>query len=718
MAKEFSYDGCSFRLDGKRHFVYSGEVHYFRIARGRWALHLRKLKAAGLNTVSSYVPWCWHEFKEGSFDFSGRTNPSRDLVGFIKLASSFGLNVILKPGPVILAEYLHHGLPEWLLRDYPDIILKNQHGKPSAIEAITLMHPTFLKFVKSWYRKVLPIISRYQVSNKGGCIVMLQVCNEVGILPWLAKEADFSPTATRYFRRYLKEKHGTNKGFSLPKINTKARSLIDVLKIRDYQDFTRWYYGLYLSHLSKLIVDAGIDVPLYHNLPGWMFGRAAEFPENAVMYDEAPHLDPQIILGVDNIPEDVSYRNFYDDLVCNEVSYAVQGRTAPIFVAEQQAGTREDAVETYPNELELFYKASLAHGVKGMNLYMFSQGANPDRQGAFGPMFYWRTPLNNDGSATQLYPVVKKIGNLIKQNEERILNAERRATLGVTLYKPYYQTELLRLADLEGCGLRHNPKLASNFIYFNGLLKASQLLNIDFDMHDLELANVDELLRYKQLWAFCLDFMDEESQRKLLEYAECGGHLIVFPMLPRLDLRMRRCTILMDELAIKEEGVASFVFPKIDLLGMRDIHTANPITLFKRNSQLTAHNSKLIATLPDGRCCGLMKRFGKGSVLVLGAGIGHEIREHIEAYKKLFLLDGIKPNAYSDNENIVVTERFGKDYAMLFIANYHRVPKQGKVFYLDPITNKRRIYPARGNLKLNPTEAILAFIDKQGIRVY
>ena len=60
-----------FLLDGKPFRILSGEMHYFRIPREYWRDRLLKLKACGLNTVATYMPWNLHERTPGKFDFSG-----------------------------------------------------------------------------------------------------------------------------------------------------------------------------------------------------------------------------------------------------------------------------------------------------------------------------------------------------------------------------------------------------------------------------------------------------------------------------------------------------------------------------------------------------------------------------------------------------------------------------------------------------------------------
>ena len=65
----------SFYLNKQPFFLYSGEIHYFRLKRELWATHLRKLKAAGATMVSTYIPWSWHEYAEGALISQGKPTP-------------------------------------------------------------------------------------------------------------------------------------------------------------------------------------------------------------------------------------------------------------------------------------------------------------------------------------------------------------------------------------------------------------------------------------------------------------------------------------------------------------------------------------------------------------------------------------------------------------------------------------------------------------------
>ena len=61
----------SFYMNDQPFHIYSGAMHYFRIFPEYWEDRLLKLKAAGFNTVETYVSWNLHEPKPGEFDFSG-----------------------------------------------------------------------------------------------------------------------------------------------------------------------------------------------------------------------------------------------------------------------------------------------------------------------------------------------------------------------------------------------------------------------------------------------------------------------------------------------------------------------------------------------------------------------------------------------------------------------------------------------------------------------
>ncbi len=156
-----TYNNDTFLLDGKPYRILSGAIHYFRVMPEYWEDRLKKLRACGFNTVETYTCWNLHERKEGHFDFSGML----DIERFIQTAASLGLNVIIRPGPYICAEWEFGGLPSWLL-SYPNMALRCND-------------PLYLEKVKPYYRELLSRIKPY-LSTNGGPVFMMQVENEYG----------------------------------------------------------------------------------------------------------------------------------------------------------------------------------------------------------------------------------------------------------------------------------------------------------------------------------------------------------------------------------------------------------------------------------------------------------------------------------------------------------------------------------------------------------
>lgn len=154
-------NGGQFQMDGKPYRILSGAVHYFRVVPQYWEDRLRKLKACGLNTVETYTCWNLHERREGQFDFSGIL----DIQRYLQTAQDLGLNVILRPGPYICAEWDFGGLPSWLL-SCPGMELR-------------CSNPLFLEKVGAYFRELFSRIRPYLCTN-GGNIILVQVENEYG----------------------------------------------------------------------------------------------------------------------------------------------------------------------------------------------------------------------------------------------------------------------------------------------------------------------------------------------------------------------------------------------------------------------------------------------------------------------------------------------------------------------------------------------------------
>jgi hypothetical protein len=102
-------------MDGKPWLPVMGEFHYSRYPESEWESEILKMKAGGVQIVSTYVIWIHHEEVEGQFDWTGQ----RDLRRFVSLCARHGLYVYLRIGPWVHGEVRNGGIPDWLLRKGP-----------------------------------------------------------------------------------------------------------------------------------------------------------------------------------------------------------------------------------------------------------------------------------------------------------------------------------------------------------------------------------------------------------------------------------------------------------------------------------------------------------------------------------------------------------------------------------------------------------------------
>ncbi|KAG7208473.1 hypothetical protein KM043_014699 [Ampulex compressa] len=156
------YENNQFLLDGKPFRYVAGSFHYFRAPRQYWRDRLRKMRAAGLNAVSTYVEWSFHQPEINTWRWSG----DADLVEFLNIAQQEDLFVLLRPGPYICAERDLGGLPYWLLTYVPDIKLRTNDSR-------------YMEYSEIYLNEVLERVKPYLRGN-GGPVIMVQVENEYG----------------------------------------------------------------------------------------------------------------------------------------------------------------------------------------------------------------------------------------------------------------------------------------------------------------------------------------------------------------------------------------------------------------------------------------------------------------------------------------------------------------------------------------------------------
>ncbi len=164
MQTPISYDRHGFTIHGQRTFLFTGSAFYFRLHPDEWEDRLKKLRAGGFNCVDIYVPWNFHEPREGDFSFDGQ----RDLDRYLTLCGELGLYVYLRPGPYICNEWDGGGLPAWLFTK-PEVELRQNE-------------PNYLGYVRKWYREI-NAVARPHLISQGGPIILYAVENELDFYP-------------------------------------------------------------------------------------------------------------------------------------------------------------------------------------------------------------------------------------------------------------------------------------------------------------------------------------------------------------------------------------------------------------------------------------------------------------------------------------------------------------------------------------------------------
>ena len=148
-------------IDGKPRFIFGGDFNYTRTPRDHWQDRLLKMKAAGLNTVTFYATWAYHEPSRDSWNWSD----NHDLAHFIDLIHNEGMWAIARLGPFVHGEWRNGGLPQWLVDELGPKVRTNA--------------PEYLELTRKWYEQVLAIVVP-RLIMRGGPIIILQLENELG----------------------------------------------------------------------------------------------------------------------------------------------------------------------------------------------------------------------------------------------------------------------------------------------------------------------------------------------------------------------------------------------------------------------------------------------------------------------------------------------------------------------------------------------------------
>lgn len=702
---DLCWTASSLLIGGRPSYLVSGELHYFRIPRTEWKARLRLLKATGAQVVSTYIPWLIHEPSEGSFAFD-RGDGVTDVEAFLCAVREEGLGAIIKPGPYCYSELVNQGLPEWLLRGYPGILARNRYGQVINYAAVSYLHPLFLEKVERWYAVVCALLQRHLV-EAGGCVVMLQLDNEVaGIHGW-GQALDCSPEGMGLGReegryaRFLTERHGSLEtinrryGSCYPSLSEVGPSTFPPsgvgrwLAERDYLDFYCATLRDYLQVLAQCVRRHGVTLPLCHNAANEkmspLLAEASRLPGGGMLVG----VDNYYCLGPHHGQNNPTPQYAARTLISLEMLRLMGG---PPVVMEIPAGSYSDWPPITPDDLRACYYLHLALGAKGHNYYVFAGGVNPPGCGLTGDSYDYNAPVGADGTVRPSYDVLTELGGFLARNAWL---AEARLAADFALVLDADQARARFVPGPAPDAGQAGPADVWEFVR-EGLVTSALCAG-----WVPELVGFDQLGEYatvKPLVVPCSGVMSEAHQRALLAYIERGGRVLMTPVLPTRNEFSEPCCLIAEVMG-SGPAVSRLQWgttrAKLDIANVQNVFFNGSLHVpgVMRDAEVLGRE----ALSGDPVC--LYRPHGKGGLILLGLRWTHCKHEHAAMMSALLSRLGGSRRVEGSNPQVWCFLREGVEAGLLFLLNLGTAAAETEVKVWQPA---QRVWRELGSYRLAP----------------
>ena len=636
----------------------AAEIHYWRIPPDTWEERLKQIRDANIITISTYVPWNFHEDEVRKYDFTGETNPRRNLDGFLRLCEEIDLKVIIRPGPYINAEWNGWGYPYRMLT-MDEILLKGPGGKnvqygtqgfwnetyrqKPTVGFPAYHHPEHLAEVGRWYDAVCPIIRKHAIDN-GGCIVLVQPDNEIcHHFIYGAYQLDYNPETIKLYRSWLKKRYGNlaklnaiyqTKYGDFAAIEPPKKRMTDAQQLPYYFDWARFREFVlveYINVLHRMFQERGIELPILANVIGYGVQNYRQFAEASDILGQGFH--------------QAGYPGSYliDLWKYNDATTSIS------WSGEFMSGTWNPSRKVKVLDIaEKFQMVNaLAYEVKGFVLYMFVD-RDIWHDGAIGV----------DGEIRSKYHLFKKMGRIM--TEDNPIKYRRLTDVALLHYRPYYWASYLGIN-----GLKHDNAAIHSY-FRSGLFWYLQSRDVDFDITE-----VDNVGDYKLVFAPLGDFMDAADAQKLLSYVENGGTLVILPYIPNTDLDGLRMDEFRTLLGIETTEAAISPATKVSQL-----ETTYDVVKYRGNVTTYKSMGDVLAKCESG-ACGYSTPHGKGKLITLGFWLD---KAGDEVLNGILRQAGIRDYASTDDSASEAELHLSTDNEIrLYVVNREHVKKEVKV---------------------------------------
>jgi hypothetical protein len=499
MATGIKIENGLLQYKGKKIPLISGEFHYWRVPRENWPVILERIREMGLGLVSSYIPWNYHELAPGKYDFTGKTSPQRDLVGFIELLKAKKIYLIIRPGPYIYAEWPYGGPPERAVK----------HDRLS---------PEFLAMAKDYIDAACKVLVPRQIT-RGGNIVICQADNE----PYPLIESFGNEIGCfkdkGLFKDWLRKKYNDDLDLLNRRWQTSFASFDDacfyfheecvnvdlpmaqrLLPDREYYmrytdcfEFIGWYAAKIIGTVGGWLRDAGVDVPIFANSWSPLYADFSKFCEVADL--AGTDIYPARFMEGAVVVKDHWMYNI--DIIKMSEADVTNGN---VWSAEFQSGAfpLRDVGYLPASHFRFIPLALMARGLKGWNWYMLV-----NRDG------WSHGPINEWGRTNEYFPEHAKAVAAAKAIEP--WNRQALNDVSLLVYKP------------------HRVIAPGNF---DEVFYTLEQGDISYSYYNPQSGNKPDsgIVLYSGS-----DWIDAESAAKLEGFVRDGGTLITFSRYPSHD---------------------------------------------------------------------------------------------------------------------------------------------------------------------------------------
>lgn len=434
--------------------LFGAELQYFRIRGGYerniprarvmelWGKALDRMVEAKMNAISFYIPWDFHEYAEGKFDFTGTADedrdgrpdyPSRDLVTFFKMIESRGIRrIMVRPGPYINAEWGFLGfgaVPKWFSDKFPSSKMRSPSGQASKL--YDYHNPDLLRYTELWFRALHDQVLKHHI-GPGKPVHFLQLDNETNFQWQSIFNADYGPGAIARYREFVEKRYQSiaalNKSHSrswtsFAQVEPPRSVGNNLAEDQDWYRFQDESIRSYLEKVRRIWENLGVREPTV------LFTLAESY--NAASHGLLPHygfrnepgrtglmtvnLYPKTYELPSNPLLNLPFKADHDVKAADTANDRYLGSTQEWVMGPEIQGGWWRGIDVTTAARRQTYLTTLGHGLKALFVYYFNEGWNwqVEHGSHQDKDLYFDSPLDKDLNPRPHFADLKRIGEAV-----------------------------------------------------------------------------------------------------------------------------------------------------------------------------------------------------------------------------------------------------------------------------------------------------------------